>query len=334
MICISTIGFSQNDKNRFTSFTTFKDKIVAYSDIGFTSSPYTIKFKSNTTDVDKLKFKNNHGLALGFGISYKWFSLRIAFPVIRNIKPIDQFGKTRFIDIGLDFPIKKMYFELDFRNYTGYSIKNASDWNKKLPLGQKHEIRPNASTLTIALNGWYFFNKEFQMNSLKGKVGHYNKEVFTWYLKNSVNIQGVSDVESIIPLQLTDSLTTKNRATTISAFDFGSIPGFAYVNKTNNWQYAGMIGFGPVIQSKFYIVNEVTRGFLGLAPRYDIRFIGGYNVPRWFVMLSAEFDNKSTRFNNLIYRNYNYTIKLVGGIRLDKKKNSNEKSLINQQKHA
>ncbi|TXI83844.1 MAG: hypothetical protein E6Q37_09545 [Crocinitomicaceae bacterium] len=74
------------------------------------------------------------------------------------------------------------------------------------------------------------------MNSLKGKVGHYNKEVYTWYLKNSINIQGVSDVESIIPVQLTDSLTTKNRATTISAFDFGSIPGFAYVNRKNNWQ--------------------------------------------------------------------------------------------------
>lgn len=212
-------------------YTLFKEKIVAYSDLGFTSSPYTIKFKSAITDVDKLKFKNNHGLALGFGISYKWFSLRIAFPVIRNIKPIDQFGKTRFIDIGLDFPVKKMYFELDFRNYAGYSIKNAADWNKNLPSGQQHEIRQNASTLTIALNGWYFFNKDFKMNSLKGKVGHYNKEVHTWYLKNSVNIQGVSDVESIIPLQLTDSLTTKNRATTISAFDFGSIPGFAYVNR-------------------------------------------------------------------------------------------------------
>lgn len=309
-----------------TPFTLYKDKIVLYTDLGFSTSPFTMRFKSANTDVTKLKYKNNLGLVMGFGGTYKWFALRLGFALTRNLRPIGKFGKTSYFDLGFDFPVKKMYFEFDFRNYKGYAIKNAYHWNDSLNPGQKHEIHPDAATLTIGLNGWYFNNKDFKMNSLKGKVGHYNKEVFTWYLKNTINIQGVSNTESIIPLQLTDSLNSKTRTKTISAFDFGCIPGVAYVNRMKNWQYAGMIGFGPVIQSKFYIVDENTRGFLGLAPRYDIRFIGGYNVPKWFVMLTTEFDNRSVRFNDLRYRNYNYTIKIAAGMRFDKKTKEQKKA--------
>ncbi len=321
----SAYGQRRSSKKEVTPFTLYKDKVVLYTDLGFGTSPYTIRFKSAQTDVTKLKFKNNLGLVMGFGGSYKWFALRIGFALTKNLRPIGKFGKTSYFDIGFDFPVKKMYFEFDFRNYKGYAIKNAYHWNDSLNEGQHNEIRPDASTLTIGLNSWYFHNKEFKMNSLKGKVGHYNREVFTWYIKSTINIQGVSDVGSIIPYELTDSLNTKTRATTISAFDFGAIPGVAYVNRTKNWQYAGMFGFGPVIQSKFYIVEENTRGFLGLAPRYDIRFVAGYNVPKWFVMLTTEFDNRSVRFNDLRYRNYNYTIKIAAGLRLDKKQKDQKK---------
>jgi hypothetical protein len=320
LLCFFTFwGKTQTSLPTNTSpYTLYKDKVIFYSDLGFSSSPYSMHFKSNETEITKLKYKNNLGVIMGLGGSYKWFSIRLAFALKKNFFPIEARGKTKYIDLGFDFTLKKMYVEFDFRNYKGYALKNASAWNTAL--NGSYEMHPEASTLSLVLNGWYFHNKDFKMHSMKGRIGHYNKEVFTWYLKNTLNIQGVSDVGSIIPLTLTDTLNSKNRATTISAFDFGSIPGVAYVNRKNNWQFGGMLGFGPVIQSKFYIVNETTRGFLGLAPRYDIRFIAGYNVPRWFAMISTEFDNKSIRFNDLIYRNSKYTIKLMAGIRLQKKK--------------
>lgn len=301
------------------AYTLYKNKVVVYSDLGFSTSPYSIYFKSATTPITKLQYRNNLGVVMGIGGSYKWFAIRLAFALTRNLKSIKKYGETSYIDVGLDFPIKKMYFEFDFRNYKGYSIKNADAFNLNLMGGNTNEIRPNANTLSLSLNGWYFHNKDFKMQPMKGKVGHFNRQVITWYLKNTINVQGIGDVESIIPLELTDSLNSKTKSTTISAFDFGSIPGIGYANKYKNWQYAGMFGFGPVVQSKFYIENENTRGFLGLAPRYDLRLIAGYNVPKWFVMLSTEFDNRSILFSNLKYRNYNYTVRLLAGIRLDKK---------------
>lgn len=320
--------YAQKESQKATTpYTLYKDKIVVYSDLGFSTSPYSIKFKSAVTPVTKLRFKNNLGLVMGIGFSYRWMSLRIGFALSKNFRDHKQYGKTSYFDLGFDFPIKKTYFEFDFRNYKGYSLKNAYHWNHELPTGQKNQIHPEASTLTISLNGWYFHNKDFKMHSLKGKIAHYNREVFTWYLKATVNVHGLSDEGSIIPWQLTDSLNSKTRATVITAFDFGILPGVAYVNRYKNWQYGGMIGFGPVLQSKFYVTDETTRGFLGLAPRYDIRFIAGYNVPRWFVMASTEFDNKSVIFNDLKYKNNSYTIKLTGGYRFDhwKKKKEDKK---------
>ncbi len=324
--CVITSLFCQKKAEQTTdAYTLFKDKIVLYSDLGFSTSPYSIHFKSSNTTIDKLKYRNNLGVVMGFGGSYKWFAVRLAFALTRNLKPVSKFGETSYIDLGLDFPIKKMYFEFDFRNYKGYSIKNADIFNPTLGGDNTNEIRANANTLSIALNGWYFHNKDFKMQPMKGKVGHFNRQVITWYLKNTINVQGIGDVESIIPIELTDSLNSKTKSTTISAFDFGSIPGIGYANRYKNWQYAGMFGFGPVIQSKFYIENENTRGFLGLAPRYDLRLIAGYNVPKWFIMISTEFDNKSILFNDLKYRNYNYTVRLLAGIRLNKKEKSSEK---------
>lgn len=307
------------------AYTLFRQKTVLYSDLGFSTSPYSIHFNSSQTPITKLKYRNNLGVVMGIGGSYKWFAIRLAFALNKNLKPISKFGKTSYIDIGLDFPLKKMYFEFDFRNYEGYSIKNADVFNTNLTGKKTNEIRANANTLSIALNGWYFHNQDFKMQAMKGKVGHFNRQVITWYFKNTINVQGIGDVESIIPFELTDSLNTKTRATIISSFDFGSIPGIGYANKYKNWQYAGMFGFGPVIQSKFYIVNETTRGFFGLAPRYDLRLIAGYNVPKWFVVLSTEFDNKSIRFNELKYKNNNYTVRLLAGIRLDKKRKEEKK---------
>jgi hypothetical protein len=315
------------------AYTLYKNKSVLFSDLGFSSSPYSINFRSANTPITKLKYRNNLGVIMGIGCTYKWFAVRLAFALTKNLKPVSKYGKTSYIDLGLDFPVKKMYFEFDLRNYKGYSIKNADIFNPNLAGDNTNEIRANANTLSIALNGWYLHNRDFKMQPMKGKVGHFNRQVITWYLKNTINIQGIGDIESIIPYELTDSLNTKTKSSTLSAFDFGVIPGIGYANKYKNWQFAGMFGFGPVVQSKFYIISEAARGFLGLAPRYDLRLIAGYNVPKWFVMLSTEFDNKSIRFNELKYKNNSYTLRLVAGFRLDKKEKIKEKNIKKNKTH-
>lgn len=263
---------------------------------------------------------------MGIGGAYKWFSLRIGFALSKNLRSVEKYGKTNYLDIGFEFPIKKMHFEVNFRNYKGYAIKNAYLWNPAYNLEKKHLQLTEVNTASFSINSYYFNNKEFKINYLRGQKGNYKKQVHTWYIKGTIALQGVNNIGSIIPTPLTDSLNSKTSTTSISALDFGAIPGYAYVNRYKNWQYAAMFGFGPIIQSKFYVIKSNTRSFLGLAPRYDLRIIGGYNVPKWFAMLSAELDNKSVRFQDLKYRNNSYTIRIVAGMRFDTGKNKKEQA--------
>ena len=72
-----------------SSIEDFKDKKVLYADIGYNASPFTIRYPfNNQTDV--LKFKNNFKTFLGLGFAYKWFHLRIGFPVFGFVKPVTQ----------------------------------------------------------------------------------------------------------------------------------------------------------------------------------------------------------------------------------------------------
>jgi hypothetical protein len=323
-LLIPFVYLSQNDT---LPYSLYKDKIVLYSDLGYTSAPFSMHYNFNSS-IDKIKYKNNFRTILGLGVSYKWFALRIGIPLPGNFKPVSRYGKTIPFDFGFDFTIKRTFFDVDLRSYKGYAVLNADKWNDTLNNLNPNDIRPDVNTVSFSTNVWYFHDKHFKMSCLKGKTGHYDREVKTWYIKNSLNIFGVGNGNlSIIPKELIDTTNTKTSANIISSFDIGIIPGYAYVNKINNWQFSALGGMGVALQGKFYAVNETARGFLGLAPRFDIRLIGGYSVPRYFIFLVTDFDNKSIRFNDLIYRQTFYTVKIVGGIRLDNK-SQNKKIII------
>ena len=168
------------------------------------------------------------------------------------------------------------------------------------------------------------------MNALQGKRAHFKQKVQTWYIKGTFSVFGIDQLnKSIIPSQLQSGNNSLLQARNFSAMDIGLVPGFAYANRIKNWQFSGWVGLGGVIQGKFYTpLNGQATGFLGLAPRYDIRFIAGYSSDDYFIFFVTDFDNKSIKFNDLIYRQYYYSLKLTGGFRFDhpKKKQPKVKS--------
>lgn len=326
VLFLSFSAFGQNDT---LPYTLYKDNIVLYSDLGYSSAPFSIKYDFEP-GIEKIKYKNNFRTILGFGICYKWFALRLGIPLPGYFKPVSRYGKTTPVNLGVDFTIKKTFCDLDFRYYEGYAIKDALRWNDSLNELRPHDILPKARSVSISGNVWYFHNKDFKMSVVRGKTGEYEREVKTWYLKNTINGFGVgNDLGSIVPQQLEDTLNSKTASSFYTAFDIGVVPGYAYVNKINNWQFSILAGLGGVVQGKFYAVNGGVRSTLGLAPRYDVRFVGGYTVPRYFLFLVTDIDNKSIRYNDLVMRQSFYNVKIVGGIRFvdDKKIRSKNKKI-------
>jgi hypothetical protein len=195
-------------------------------------------------------------------------------------------------------------------------LKNAAQWDTSSNDQQPHKILPKVQSLNLMMNGWYFKNPEFQMNGLLGKRAHYTKEILTWYLKGTINYFGSANRNgSLVPEQIQDPQIPIQTLTQLQAFDFGVVPGVAYVNRKNNWQIGGWLGLGPVIQIKGYETPDYSKLFLGLAPRFDMRFMGGYSSDERFFFIVTDFDNKSIRYNELNYRQLYYAIKFVAGIR-------------------
>lgn len=303
----------------------FRGHKVFYADLGYSVAPFYMHYKFKE-GLDKLVFKNNFKPSLGFGFAYKWFSLRVSFPILDGFRNKTLYGDSKQFNVGFDYTFKKMYLDAEFKSVLGYALKDANRFDSTFTEATPNSILPNTQALNVAINAWYFQDPNFKMNALIGKRAHYLKQVNTWYVKGTMNVFGIgNDGNSIIPIILQSPTNTKLATNKISAFDIGVVPGYAYVNRIKNWQFSGWFGLGGVIQSKFYVVNEEKRGFLGLAPRYDVRVMGGYSTPQYFVFLLTDFDNKSIRFSDLIFRQYYYSVKLVGGMRFKDKKTVKKK---------
>ena len=301
-----------------------KSKIIWFSDLGYASAPFSI-FHSFNEDIERLKYRNNIRTVFGFGGSYKWFSLRIAFSLPGNLRPVSRYGNTDQLNFGTEFSIRKVFFDLDLRRYKGYSVQNAFYFDPELNGLNPNDIRSDVVASSFSVNAWYFRNGDFKIQALKGRTAYFKEEVKTWYLKSTMNIFGVfSDSYPIIPELLVQD-NHKTSSDFYSAFDMGVIPGYAYVNRFGNWQLGGLAGLGGVLQFNFHEINGILQDQLWLAPRYDIRFIGGYNIDRYFLMLLTDFDNKSIRMKDLRYRQAYYSIRVAAGIRLDKKGKTNKR---------
>lgn len=312
--CVS-LSHSQ-EKSDSLPYTLYKERVVLYSDLGFNAAPFKLKDNFNEGETS-LKFKHNIRLGLGLGVMYKWFSLRIAFGLPGTMRPKSRFGESQFIDIGVNFNFKKTYWDIDAKSYSGYAIVNAKNWNDTLNKLTPNLLRSNTQTTSLSANAWYFRNDDFKMAAVLGKVGHYTKPVGTWYFKGTLNYFWVENKnKALTPTELIDSTQTKSYARSIGALDMGIVPGYAYVGRIDNWQFSAFGGLGVVAQIKGYTVDETGRGFIGLAPRVDLRFIAGYSKPDYFFWIVTDFDVKSIRFREMRYIQTFYMLKIVGGIRL------------------
>ena len=281
----------------------FRQSPVMYADLGYTVNPFRIDYPFSAQQ-SSLAYKNNFSPFLGLGFAYKWFHLRVGFPVIGNLRPADKFGKTTQYNFSYDVTYKGVWYDFEFKSTFGYALK------------QPQQTLPDTYSFNIMANGWYFKNTDFQMNGLLGKRAHYNQQIFTWYFKGTLNYFGSENRSGgLIPAPLQIQQQDLTNATKLQALDFGAAPGLAYVNRKNNWQIGGWAGVGPVIQFKEYETPEYSKIRLGLAPRFDLRLMGGYSSDEKFFFIVTDFDNKSIRFDDFKYRQNYFALKFVAGYR-------------------
>jgi hypothetical protein len=326
-LIISVSAAHSQETSDSLPYALYKNRVVLFSDLGFNSAPFTLKDDFNE-GVGTLKFKHNLQLAMGLGIKYKWFGLRIGFGIPGNLRPKSRFGQSQMFDLGMKFSLKKTFWDFEYHRNKGYVIVDANEWNDTLNDLRPNLLRPNTLAQSFSINGWYLHNEDFKMAAVFGKVGHYNDPEGTFYIKGTLNLFGAgNEGQPLTPMELIDTAQSKSFANNMAALDLGLVPGYAYTGRIKNWRFSAFAGLGAVVQTKTYQFGGVTRGVLGLAPRVDLRFIAGYSKPNYFFWIVSDFDIKSIRFREMRYNQVYYQLKLVGGIRLkEKEKKKKRKS--------
>ncbi len=313
------VTFAVAQESDTMNYELFKKRVVLFSDLGFNSAPFAIK-DNYSLGVEKIKYRNNIKPTLGIGVSHKWFGIRIGLTLPLNILDENKFGNTNYFDVAVKVNIKKTFCNLSFRNYQGYAVKGAYKFNDSLSQDTPNAIMPLIHSTSLSANVWCFRDDSFKMQAFQGKTAHFTGESKTWYLKGSLNFFRVSNESgTIIPTELTD-ITDRKNAQKIGAIDLGIIPGYAYGNRMNNWQYGFFVGLGGVLQSKYYTKDGTTRSFLGLAPRVDFKISGGYSQSNFFILLISDFDIKSLKIQGMNYNQTYYNVRIMSGFRLHTKK--------------
>ena len=309
----STLSFSQKE-NDSVPYDLYKDQLVLHASMGLNDAPFQLKGKFGNAST--LRFRSNLNPIMGFGVAYKWFALNLNFKLPGHIRNTDDYGSSNYYDLGVKFGIKRWFFKIDLHGYTGFGIKNARSINDSLPVSDEGiYYNDGIQSISFSINAYRFKNANFKMKPALGIVGRYLDKTSSFYMKYTINTHGVGASGGIVPSNFFDYSASVYEANTISAFDFGAVPGFAYVNNINGWQYSFLAGLGAVIQAKVFNFNGNSRGFLGLAPRLDLKAQAGYNVEKWFLMFTSSFDNKSIRFNDFRYRQIYYYLRLTYGYR-------------------
>jgi len=313
---ILVYSFLQGQTDSEKPYEDYREKLVLYSDVGYNTAPFNVRFPFSS-ELEQINYRNNYRTILGIGVAWKWFALRVGIPVFNRYRSNELFTKSDQLNLSADYEYKHWFFEGNLNLTRGYAALTATQWNQNSP--SENELFPNLLSYNVSMGTWYFKNKNFKINALLGKRARYLREVKSWYLKGAMNIFGLDNLNhTILPNVLCTPSATRTYAQSIGALDVGLIPGFAYVNAINNWQFSSWFGLGGVIQFKGYTATTgINRVFLGLAPRYDFRLMGGYTSRDFFAFLVSDFDNKSMAFNNLSFNQYFYSIQLLFGKRFN-----------------
>ena len=306
VVFLSTrILFGQSD----TSSNSYYDNYILYFDCGNNSSPFDIKVQNSKGSYD-LKFRNNIKPFIGFGGNYKWISLRIGFLLNQYFKGVDDYVKTKIFKLGTDFTYKRFYFDFDLFQFKGFTLL------KDNQIGINYNLKyANLHTNSFYLNEYFFFNKNFSYNSLRGKKQSVKSFQSSFYLKQQNAFTRVKDDNPILPSFFFDDLYSKTTFSSASSIEIGLIPGYGVADRYKNFQLGGMLGYGCVIIDKSIFFNSRSRNFLGLSSRFDFHLYAGYNKSKYFIMNYLYLENRVLDFNTIKFTQQILSYRFIVGYR-------------------
>lgn len=307
-------GFAQSDSVKHRHY---NDQITFYSLTGYNAT--NVAVTPIFGDFQRQRFLFNPPLLLGFGVAYKGIDLGITRRLPYHLMSTTKHGKSDYFDMKLKFSLARVHMAFRAQKYSGFSLLNHQYVDADLQ--SPHLFLDDFSTFSLNLDARYFFKKEFSYKAAMGFSGEYLSDFFTPYVYGYV---GGSNIKhrgnALLPIYVQDPSYSIFMSNRVGCVEFGAIPGGAFVKRHKNLQGSMMLGWGPLIQTKWHASGQSSRAFFGLSSRTDLQWSFGYHKEQWFVQLMSEFQFRRINFRQMKVQQYYYDFRLFFGYLIRVKK--------------
>ncbi|WP_422360236.1 DUF4421 domain-containing protein [Reichenbachiella sp.] len=288
--------YAQEEDFSFLETRPVNDKfIVDYSDklsvklFGSLKSN-TIAHVNHETE-DKLEYKPNESLNLGFGVGYRWFGLDVAFNFRGVNNDNDQFGKTKRFDFQSSIYTRKFAGDLTIQKYKGYYLDNPEDYIPNFDPEGPYPIRPDISTrrygaslLYVFNHGKFSFRSAFIYNErqIKSTGSFLAGPFFSYFRMDADSSLIISEAESEFDLSQDFRGSEYIR--------YGLAGGYGYNLVLGHRVFISLslvIGLGPEIKKSQALNGVPADTEAKFTGRVATRIAMGYNAPKFYCGFSA-----------------------------------------------
>lgn len=295
----------------------YNDFITVYSLTGYNATNVSINPRFG--DIDRQRYFFNPPLLFGLGVTYKGLDIGFTRRLPVHLINSSRFGKSDYFDFKFKFSVRRLHLAFRAQKYSGFALLNHKYPDEDLP--KPHLLMTDMSTFSLNMDARYFFKKDFSYKAALGFSGEYLSDFFTPYI---YTYSGGSNVKNrknpLLPDYAQDLSASISNSSRFGCFEFGAIPGIAYVKRHRNVQGMILMGWGPLIQTKWHGNSENTRVFFGLSSRTDLQWSVGYHKDRWFFQLMSELQFRRMNFRQMNVQQYYYDLRLFFGYLIQVKK--------------
>lgn len=310
---LSQLVFSQQDSLKYLHY---NNKVTLYALSGYNAT--NVSLNPRFGDLARQRYMFNPPLLLGFGIVYKGFDLGITRRLPYHLMNTEKYGKSDYFDFKLKYSISRIHLAFRAQKYTGFALLNQQ--YDDLP-NQAHLPLEDFSAFSLNLDARYFFKKDFSYKAALGFSGEYLEDVLTPYLYGYTGGSNIKNRNgALLPVYAQDSIASISFSERMGCVEFGAIPGVAMVKRHNNIQATVLLGWGPLIQTKWHAGGISSRAFFGLSSRTDLQWSVGYHKEKWFVQLISEVQFRRMNFKQIRAQQYYYDLRLFYGYLIGVKK--------------
>ena len=244
---------------------------------------------SDETNGNTIEYEPNSSLNLGFGFTYKWFGLNLAFnfPFINNDD--DIFGKTKRFDLQTSIFSRKYVVDLFFQYYKGYYVANPTIIDPGWLPGDPYPIRSDIRSTSLGGTFNYIFkHNKFSYRAAFNFNERQKKSAGSFLAGGGVLIYNLLSDSGLVPKQLFPDSVEAINIDGVKINSLYGLGGYAHTFVIRNWYFTLSLGLGPGLSStKTKLTNN---DFKKVRSRFSVitEFRGsvGYNSDVFYAGLS------------------------------------------------